>query len=368
MNLTGPQLEQFSAALRDAFGVEELQRMLKFRLTKNLENYTSLRLDMQQMVFDLITKAQQEGWTLKLLQAASEYNPGNAQLQILGQAIGMMPDGLPDAGTLERMVNISISMPDITAWRERLGEVEVRTCMVEIGNKPTGTGFLLGPDLVMTNYHVVEPVIKGEGGLKPESISLCFDFKRLSDGTTINPGVVYQLVNGDGWLVDSSPYSTLDTMTNPPTDQSPAATELDYALLRVEGNPGKKPVGTRKMVMNVPTRGWLTVPATPHDFAPDSELYIVQHPLGQPLKLALDTQSIIKVNNERTRVRYRTNTERGSSGSPCFDHDWNLVALHHSGDPAKVTPTWNEGIPFDKIVELLSQHGKAGELNQPLTG
>ncbi len=364
MGLTGEQLEQFSAALLDAFGVPELQQMLKFRLSKDLENYASLNIGKKQIVFELITKAQQEGWALKLMQAAREYNPGNAELQILGQAIGMMPDGLPDAGTLQKMVS-NISMLDITAWRERLGEVEVRTCMVEIGNKPTGTGFLLGPDLVITNYHVVEPVIKGEGGLKPASISLRFDFKRLADGMTINPGVVYQLANEDGWLVDSSPYSTLDIMQSPPTDQSPAATELDYALLRVEGNPGKKPVGTLQMGMNVPSRGWLTIPAKPHDFAPGSALYIVQHPKGEPLKLALDTQSILKINKERTRVCYRTNTERGSSGSPCFDHDWNLVALHHSGDPSKVTPTWNEGIPFDKIFELLSQHGKAGELNQP---
>ena len=43
--------------------------------------------------------------------------------------------------------------------------------------------------------------------------------------------------------------------------------------------------------------------------------------------------SLLSSNANNTRVRYRTNTEEGSSGAPCFDKDWELVALHHSGDP-----------------------------------
>jgi V8-like Glu-specific endopeptidase len=31
-------------------------------------------------------------------------------------------------------------------------------------------------------------------------------------------------------------------------------------------------------------------------------------------------------------VRYAVNTEPGTSGSPVFDKDWRLVALHHLGD------------------------------------
>ena len=67
-----------------------------------------------------------------------------------------------------------------------------------------------------------------------------------------------------------------------------------------------------------------------------------------------------------TRVRYTTRTEPGSSGSPCFDIDWNLVALHHSGDPKyaqfKVKPDWNEGIPFATIMRLLDKRGLTEQL------
>ena len=49
-------------------------------------------------------------------------------------------------------------------------------------------------------------------------------------------------------------------------------------------------------------------------------------------------------------MRYRTNTEHGSSGSPCFDGDWALTALHHSGDPDfSRSADYNEGIPIEAI-------------------
>jgi V8-like Glu-specific endopeptidase len=71
---------------------------------------------------------------------------------------------------------------------------------------------------------------------------------------------------------------------------------------------------------------------------------------------------VIEVENN-TRVRYRTNTEEGSSGSPCFNQDWELVALHHSGDPNFERPaTYNEGIPFEAILKRLAAKGAAGEI------
>lgn len=62
------------------------------------------------------------------------------------------------------------------------------------------------------------------------------------------------------------------------------------------------------------------------------------------MKLAIDTQSVIGVNANQTRVRYTTNTEGGSSGSPVFDMLWNLSALHHYGDPDWKNPIYNQGV------------------------
>ena len=106
-----------------------------------------------------------------------------------------------------------------------------------------------------------------------------------------------------------------------------------------------------------PPRGWIETTDTAYDFPPDTPLFIAQHPKGAPLKLALDTNAVIGLNAYGTRVTYRTNTDLGSSGSPVFDQNWNLVALHHSGDPESIMPSYNEGVPFSAIMALLKRRG-----------
>ena len=80
------------------------------------------------------------------------------------------------------------------------------------------------------------------------------------------------------------------------------------------------------------------------------------------MKLALDTQAVIGANANGTRVRYRTNTDPGSSGSPCFTMDWDLVALHHYGDPKWLNPLFNQGVP----IELIRRHIEANGLGNML--
>jgi hypothetical protein len=100
-------------------------------------------------------------------------------------------------------------------------------------------------------------------------------------------------------------------------------------------------------------------------------LLILQHPRAAPLMLALDTQGVTQRNANKTRVRYTTNSEPGSSGSPCFDMDWGLVALHHYGDPAysdpayNDQPVYNQGIPIHMIRERLQRQNQAGALGGP---
>ena len=133
----------------------------------------------------------------------------------------------------------------------------------------------------------------------------------------------------------------------------PELEQLDYALLRVDGAPGNDPVGN-KAEPAAPSRKWIEVPTQVPDIDPNTALFIIQHPRGDPLQLALETNAIVAVNANNTRVSYRTNTLLGSSGSPCFNSNWELVALHHSGDPnfdPAHKPVYNEGIPIITIVK-----------------
>lgn len=104
-------------------------------------------------------------------------------------------------------------------------------------------------------------------------------------------------------------------------------------------------------------------------FAAKMAIIIAQHPDGDPLKLALDTDAIDQERDHTLglrpggmRVRYATNTLGGSSGSPCFDFDWNLISLHHYGDTSYNQPRYNQGIPIGPIRARLEQTGKAAHL------
>src|SRR5262249_40939185 len=134
-------------------------------------------------------------------------------------------------------------------------------------------------------------------------------------------------------------------------------------LLRLERPVGQLPIppggpGSR-------LRGWIEVPAADPPLYPQMPLLLLQHPRGAPLKLALDTSGVLRLNANGTRVRYATNSEGGSSGSPCFNMEWQLVALHHYGDPAVNKPGYNQGIPIGKIRARLVAQNQAGALGGP---
>ena len=74
-------------------------------------------------------------------------------------------------------------------------------------------------------------------------------------------------------------------------------------------------------------------------------------------------ESILGVFGQDTRLRYKTNTQPGSSGSPCFDASFQWIALHHSGDPmyhsgGANAPRYNQGILVSAITALLETRGK----------
>lgn len=352
LDLNGAQLEQLSDALRDAFSVQRFREMLKFKLSKRLDDY-SLGEDYKEIVFEVITAVEAEGWTAELIQAARQSNPGNAKLQALAQEVELASSTVE----LERTIRADNPYLDVEMFRTRLGQIEVQVCRIEI---PTprgtvfGTGFLLGPDVIMTNHHVMDAVISGK--VKPESVSFRFDYKRLSDAV-ISEGAVFRLAPAD-WLVDSSPPSDIDSKREPKPG-APKPDELDYAIVRLAGSPGIRPAGPKPDSKD-PPRGWIAIGGSA-GAPPGSPLLIMQHPDAAPLKLAIDMTGVIGPNANDTRLKYKVNTEGGSSGSPCFNASWDLVALHHSGDPnfdPDHKPEYNEGIPVQAILQLLDARGK----------
>jgi len=357
LQLTGSQYDRFSKALRAAFPtLASLTAMVRFKLDRNLAEI-SLGQSLNEVVFQLIQAGEAEGWTAELLAGAREANPGNPQLQAFAQETGL------SAATpaLERIISQHAPMFDPVQFRTRLGEIEGQVCRVEVeldAGTIFGTGFLVGPGAVITNYHVLEAVIEGQ--VPPSDVVCRFDYKRMAN-EIVNPGTTFELSASD-WLIDASPLSMADRIQD--GSALPAPDELDYAIVRLDGTPGNDPVGA-KAAPNSPPRGWISVSEKPFAFPAQAPLMVLQHPDAAPLKLALEMNGIIGLNANHTRVRYTVNTEGGSSGSPCFSTDFQLVAVHHAGDPnfaAGHKPTYNQGIPFAAIVELLETRGKRSVL------
>jgi hypothetical protein len=350
IQVRGQQYQQLVEALVDAFpNLSRFQQMLQFRLGKHLPAIVALPNPMTQIAFDLIGVSNAEGWTADLIAAARESAPGNPRLLGLSESVSLTSA----TADLERKVRDELAFIDVMAWRARLGELETQVCRVET---PTsmGTGFLVGADVVLTNYHVMQSVIQRPALAR--DVIFRFDYKRLDDGRTLNIGTEHRLVNGD-WLLDHSSYSRVDLLDNV-AGETPSPDELDYAFLRLDVEAGNEAIAGAKAEPGAGTRGWVKLEKAPPTLVIGAALFILQHPNNQPLKLAIDTNAVQQINLNGTRVRYRTNTEPGSSGSPVFDQHWRLYALHHSGDRA-IVPALNQGIPLTAIIALLDQRGKA---------
>jgi Trypsin-like peptidase domain/Effector-associated domain 1 len=365
LRLTGPQIQELAGLLRAAFPRPRFKEFLLYRLDRSLDDYTGPADDYRTMLRDILVEANAQLWWRNLVSEARKAVPADPGLQAFSQEFGYSPSTVSVANggaapvrgpQLELKIKESSSTFDILTWRTRLGEIEGRICRVEFPEgEAQGTGFLIGPNAVVTNYHVIEEI--KNGNIPSGSVRLRFDYKVIG-GVAVQAGTVYKL--SKDWLFDSSPYSSLDALVLPHAD--PGADELDYAILRVDGTPGTDPVGGATNDPQPVPRQWLEVPPVPHDFSKQPALYIVQHPDGKPMQVAIDSNGVVGVNGNRTRVRYTTTTEPGSSGSPCFGPDWQWIALHHSGDPKYykgAKPEFNEGIPLPAICSLLKDRGKA---------
>ena len=75
--------------------------------------------------------------------------------------------------------------------------------MITLDGNPQGTGSIaFGPDTVLTNYHVMEPVLDGDK--KPTDVECVFDFKKLPKGDPTRTPVK---LHATDWQIDHSPYS-----------------------------------------------------------------------------------------------------------------------------------------------------------------
>jgi hypothetical protein len=345
--LTNSELKQLQEIFKKVFGRETLDMLLQDRLDTTLQLESADKNFLQQLR-EVLRNANQEGWIYELVWAAACERPNADELRATARVLGLTEK--PES-SLEALLN-QIPPQDLPTVRRRLFELEQQVCQIRVpigNNTVTGTGFLVGPDLVMTNYHVVEKVIKGPAGAG--NIRVRFDYKTSQDGAVVFAGIEHPLA-GHNPIEIHSEYHSRD-LTEHALDDTWPADQLDFAILRLATGVGAQPAGPMvndSGVVDRPQRGWLRAPAAALSFDADTRVTIVQHPMGDPIKIA--SGEATAWNSNLTRVRYRTNTLPGSSGSPCLNSRWEWVALHHCGDPAWA-PRYNQGIPVSAIVAHL---------------
>lgn len=319
--LTGEQWRELSESLQSAFRTRpNLEMMVQYGLDIHLPGIIPDNADLRFATYELIGWAKGDGRLSELILAARNAKPGNPRLRHFAETV----DLAPQSRALESIYTPGKALADVDEWKTKMSLSELTVCRIEIAGAPQGTGFLVSPHLVMTARHVLEPI--WADGKRKSSLICRFDYKIQENSlSALNDGVEYILA--DDWLVD----------------ESPTREGLDFALLALKEPAGDMPVNNQA---DAPKRGWLQIPI--HNLVENEHLFIIQHPNATPMKLGVGKVGKILAN--RGRICHDTDTEPGSSGSPCFTMDWKLVGLHQHGRGYSIECATNGAIAIAAIL------------------
>jgi V8-like Glu-specific endopeptidase len=91
----------------------------------------------------------------------------------------------------------------------------------------------------------------------------------------------------------------------------------------------------------------------------EDRIYVIGHPKGGELSFSFQDNTLIDFDDRR--LHYRSPTEPGSSGSPIFNEQWELIGLHHAGHNQMPTISGdgtypaNEGITLPAIIKAIAK-------------
>lgn len=198
--------------------------------------------------------------------------------------------------------------------------------VVQSSLKPLGSGVLITDRLFLTNNHVIEDLQAAR------ELLVELDYELDADGNT-RPSTRFAFDPDTFFL------------TSPQDD-------LDFTIVAL----GQRVIGARDAF----EFGYCPLFATDDKHLLGEFVNIVQHPDGDYKQIVIRENRL--VTRLDTVLHYMADTLPGSSGSPVFNDQWELVALHHWGEPfresalptgEKLSKDLNEGIRISAIVRTL---------------
>jgi len=189
-----------------------------------------------------------------------------------------------------------------------------------------GTGFLVSPGLLLTNHHVLDSLEHSRRSLADFNFEDDINFMPKAIKTfALEPNrFFYTNADLDFTLVAVRPQSGDGTVLT------------DFGFLKLIGESGK--VLLSEFVS------------------------IIQHPDGATKRVCLRENQIVDLPGDF--IHYLTDTKPGSSGSPVFNDQWDVVALHHAGvrkrdDQGRVLATdgrvWEPAMGEEKIAWVANE-------------
>jgi len=319
---------------------------IRYASIKSGANYRS-------RVFNLLDYLERNGRLDKFVDHVIADRPQNKKIVSIASLKLITPTGpgsIADISASDNLQKLILSRtPDLDfgLFSARCQDIAYKTCRISYPGSG-GTGWLIGPDMLITNHHVMAPFIDGQ--LAPSQAKILFDYRTNLEGVVVNSGRKVSLAESN-WLLASQPHAREDTI---PNSSDPSLDKLDYAVVRL-----LEPIGTQPIIQENPMakpRGWISLSDQVTEANADQDIIIFQHPDGKPLRVSLGR--INKVLNNGSRYRYDAVTHGGSSGSAVLSLEFELIALHHAGDPNyQKFGQYNQGIPLHLIKTDLVQKG-----------
>lgn len=224
----------------------------------------------------------------------------------------------PDPTLLEKSLGFRSAMVDL-AFMPSVSACSPAVVLLSVSfveGPGVGSGFLIAPDLVITNEHV-----------------LFYKDKRAQQ---VEAWLGYERGNGQHDVVECSAETILVNK------------EADIGLLRL-----KRPLAT-------PPLRWTD------QVKLEDKIAIVQHPLGTLKKVAFHT--VVQVSDER--LHYLADTDLGSSGAPVLDQYGRVVAVHHATTTVTIggkQVVVNVGIRASYAAAVAQRLGTEWPMAQPRT-